>query len=102
VARTLTRNSRGIPQFEEHWQVYGACTDADPEVMFPSDSKPKQIEAAKAVCMGCPFEVREKCLDENMDTAYGVFGAKTADERKALSLGRRRRAAHTIVRRSAA
>ena len=58
------------------WQRYAACLDHDPELFFPiGDAGPAltQLEAAKAVCAGCP--VRELCLSLGPQRdEYGVWG----------------------------
>lgn len=99
---TLPRDKHGIADFgDRHWQDFGECLDYDPELMFPSDKKPEQVEEAKRVCRSCPFEVSEKCLMENLTTAYGVFGGMTPEERRAFAGKQRRRTPHLIVRNAA-
>ena len=44
---TLPRDKHGIADFgDRHWQDFGECLDYDPELMFPSDKKPEQVEEA--------------------------------------------------------
>lgn len=77
------------------WRDRAACRTADPELFFPTANAPgaaaqARHRQAKAVCAQCP--VVADCLSwamtEGLD--YGVFGAMTADERRAL----RRRLLH--------
>lgn len=69
------------------WLLFAACADEDPELFFPithGGPAVAQTERAKAVCAGCP--VRDECLawalEAGMD--YGIFGGRTADERRAI------------------
>ncbi|MEJ2862598.1 WhiB family transcriptional regulator [Actinomycetospora flava] len=87
---------------DTHWQASAACRGVDPELFFPetTDGAPdqaldqarddgaaseslvrRQVEAAKAVCRGCP--VRERCLVEALERLpYGIAGGMTAHERR--------------------
>lgn len=70
-----------------------ACQTADPELFFPvagAGAARREIARAKAVCNGC--RVREQCLDYAIDTAqaHGVWGGTTVDERRVISVRRRR------------
>lgn len=62
----------------------GACLDRDPELFFPEDSDPYRIRAAKKVCRQCP--VRDTCLIGALQRKepWGIWGAATASERRAL------------------
>lgn len=67
-----------------------ACRDSDPELFFPvgsGDSARRQAEAAKAVCYRCP--VVADCLRWATATGQdsGIWGARTATERRALRAG---------------
>lgn len=69
------------------WRDRAACLDEDPELFFPignGDPAFRQIERAKIVCRRC--EVREICLSWAMESRQddGVWGALSADERRAL------------------
>ncbi|MBA2512795.1 MAG: WhiB family transcriptional regulator [Solirubrobacterales bacterium] len=60
-----------------------ACRDVpDPDIFYPSSGHTG--DAAKAICKECP--VRAVCLEWALDTGelYGIWGAHTAKERKAL------------------
>ncbi|WP_075743815.1 WhiB family transcriptional regulator [Actinoalloteichus sp. GBA129-24] len=63
------------------------CRDEDPELFFPVGSTGPaldQIDEAKAVCRRCP--VSSECLSWALESgqAYGVWGAMSEDERRAL------------------
>lgn len=64
------------------WQDRAACLGYPVDFFFTAKAK------AKAICSDCP--VTAKCLElalsnEHPDTPrYGVFGGKTADERRRL------------------
>ncbi|MFE4454756.1 WhiB family transcriptional regulator [Streptomyces sp. NPDC056796] len=62
------------------WVVQGLCR-AQPERMFAEGDAEAE---AKAVCAGCP--VRLDCLAHALDhrEGYGVWGAMTERERRAL------------------
>lgn len=51
-----------------------ACLEADPELFFAES--PSDVEAAKAVCLGCP--VREECLAGALERRepHGVWGGE--------------------------
>ncbi|MGH3423741.1 MAG: WhiB family transcriptional regulator [Nocardioidaceae bacterium] len=50
------------------------CRTNDPELFFAET--PHDVEAAKALCLGCP--VREQCLNGALDRAepWGVWGGE--------------------------
>lgn len=69
------------------WRARAACRDLGPEVFFPVGSTGRaldQVEAAKAVCAGCP--VKTQCLAWALETNQrdGVWGGTSEDERRAL------------------
>lgn len=78
------------------WRGVAACRDTSPELFFPVGKTGQaidQIDAAKAVCMGCPS--LEPCLEfalsSNQDS--GVWGATSEEDRRYLRrtyLSRRR------------
>lgn len=89
------------------WRDRAACLGVDPELFFPvADTGPAhvaQVEAAKAVCAGCP--VVAECLAEALARIPdGIAGGLTAAERRALrrrdhgDLGAARRAVVTAQR----
>jgi WhiB family redox-sensing transcriptional regulator len=69
------------------WRNRAACLDQDPELFFPvgtTGSALLQIEEAKVICRRC--EVMQTCLEWAIETRQdaGVWGALSADERRAL------------------
>lgn len=69
------------------WRELAACRDGDPELHFPIGSTGPallQIEAAKAVCHGCP--VQEACLAYALrnNLRHGIWGGLTEEQRDAL------------------
>lgn len=70
----------------DNWQRRGNCASVNPNVMFPG-SLQEDIDAAKAVCKGCP--VYRACLrdairaegGQRADTREGVFAGLTGHER---------------------
>lgn len=69
------------------WTERAACRGLDPELFYPVGSSGpavEQVDAAKAVCAGCP--VRTECLDWALRTgeAHGVWGGTTPEERRFL------------------
>ena len=60
------------------------CRDQDPELFFPLGDKEDgpQVEEAKAVCRSCP--IQEECLQDHIETAYGVVGGTTPGERRRI------------------
>lgn len=78
----------------DDWRNRAECVNEDPELFFPVGSTgpaAAQIEEARSVCRRC--EAMEQCLRWALDTDQpdGVWGALTADERRALKRRRRRR-----------
>lgn len=78
--RNTARNSRR--NFRPEWMTKALCAGADVNVWFPANVK--DIEAAKEICAKCP--VIADCLDTaiNDRIGYGIWGGKTADERKII------------------
>lgn len=78
------------------WRQVAACRDTSPELFFPigtTGQAVEQIDAAKAVCLGCPAQVPclEFALGTNQDS--GVWGATSEEDRRHLRrtyLSRRR------------
>ncbi len=62
------------------WQLYGACTDMDPDLFFPDDPAAQPAEALDA-CRRC--HVRSRCLAWALDNGemYGVWGGTTEADR---------------------
>lgn len=84
------------PDPDLSWRKVASCRDTSPELFFPIGTTGlaiDQIEAARAVCMGCPSRVPclEFALSTNQDS--GVWGATSEEERRHLRrtyLSRRR------------
>lgn len=77
------------------WRHKALCRDANPELFFAvGDEKSapaqKQIAKAKRICRRCP--VSAQCLDWALETGQddGVWGGKTAAERRTLKRQRTR------------
>jgi WhiB family redox-sensing transcriptional regulator len=75
------------------WRHRAICRDEDPELFHPigHDGPARaQIVEAKSVCLRCP--VISDCLTWALETGqdYGIWGAKTEDERRAMHTPRRR------------
>jgi WhiB family redox-sensing transcriptional regulator len=66
----------------EDWRDRASCATADPEEFF--QEKGGSTKTAKKVCMECP--VRTECLEYALehDIRFGVWGAKSERERRAL------------------
>ncbi|MEU3452121.1 WhiB family transcriptional regulator [Micromonospora sp. NPDC006766] len=71
------------------WRHDAVCRDEDPELFFPigaGDSGPylRGVEAAKAVCRGCP--VTGQCLAWALESGqeHGVWGGMSEEERRAV------------------
>ena len=72
---------------DDGWRDRAACRHTDANLFFPAGSTGSavdQIEAAKAVCRGCP--VQDACLRFAFETNQeaGVWGGKDEDERRRL------------------
>ena len=74
------------------WRRQAACKGLDPGVFHPDDHDPEAVEAAVTVCAACP--VREVCLEHAIARREpdGVWGGRTARERR-REIRRRRRTA---------
>jgi WhiB family redox-sensing transcriptional regulator len=70
------------------WRDSAACAHEDLNLFFPVSTvgavARQQVEAAKAVCAGCP--VRQDCLEWSLDVGpeFGIFGGCTEQERRRL------------------
>jgi len=82
-----------VPGFDGGgWRNQAACRHTDPELYFPAGSTGAaldQIEAAMAVCRGCP--VQDPCLQFALDTNQedGVWGGRDEKERRRMRRMRR-------------
>lgn len=77
------RLASSLLRYAEPWMVEGICAQTDPESFFPE--KGESTKAAKRVCMGCP--VRGACLEFALqrNERFGVWGAKSERERRAIA-----------------
>jgi WhiB family redox-sensing transcriptional regulator len=71
----------------EYWRDSAACRHADPELFFPDGSSGPALLAigqARRICTGCA--VRARCLDWALEhgAAFGIWGGRTEDERRAV------------------
>jgi WhiB family transcriptional regulator, redox-sensing transcriptional regulator len=72
---------------EAFWREGGLCADYPTEVFFPTSAS--GVSRAKAVCQGCPHEIR--CRDYAIAIgARGVWGGTSHQERKRLVRNRRK------------
>lgn len=73
-----------------NWRDQARCQGVDPEIFHPADDG--DGAAAKAICELCP--VREPCLEFALTTREkdGVWGGRTARERRRLLRQRRKSA----------
>lgn len=64
------------------WLARGACTDENPDVMFPDPHDQAGIEEAKRICGRC--HVEDMCRSWARDTkqSHGVWGGEDQDERE--------------------
>lgn len=84
--------NRNINRFptDMPWRRRGNCAGlGDPTLMYPTSGLNADVDAAKAVCVGCP--VKDQCLDHAITYGeYGVWGGCSERERKALRRDRAR------------
>jgi WhiB family redox-sensing transcriptional regulator len=86
ILRVVLFDGEGVPL----WRRQAACASTDPGLFYPPDGWIGQVavEAAKAVCAGCP--VRADCLADALAwerpiDRHGVLGGLTAGERARLA-----------------
>ncbi|HVC14726.1 MAG TPA: WhiB family transcriptional regulator [Acidimicrobiales bacterium] len=74
------------------WRKRAACRGIDVEIFFPETDEDADVEAAKAVCEGCP--VRQACLEHALAhrEREGVWGGATERERRRILRQRRKSA----------
>lgn len=66
------------------WRDFAACLTAEPEAFFPDPARIDLVNAAKRICAICP--VTAHCLNWAflIGADSGIFGGKTAEERRVL------------------
>ena len=62
------------------WHSRSACLGHDPEMFFPERGDTAAVNAAKAICAGCP--VAAECLAENIAEKDGIFGGLSGRQRR--------------------
>ncbi len=74
------------------WRDQARCRGMDPQVFHPAEEDEVGAERAKSICAVCP--VREPCLEFAIATKEreGVWGGRTALERRRLIRTRRKSA----------
>jgi hypothetical protein len=79
------------PAQREEWMDRKACVDADDlEIFFPGRNQAAKEAEAKSFCNVC--EVQRECLvfaliaEKDSYMRHGIFGGKTATERRTLWL----------------
>lgn len=71
-----------LPRYPD-WMLDAACrTVADHHVFFPERYRSADAVEAKAVCAGCPVQL--KCLGYGLDEDYGIWGGLDEEERREL------------------
>lgn len=76
------------------WWDHAACRGWDTSLFFPVTAP--GVEAARAICQGCPVrgECLEYALDRNIDD--GVWGGQSERTRRRIRAARRRGAAEPV------
>ncbi|MGH9276958.1 MAG: WhiB family transcriptional regulator [Acidimicrobiales bacterium] len=65
-----------------NWQDHAACKGVNVALFFPVGDDVRLVTAARAVCGACP--VAGQCLEAGLNEPEGIWGGRTADERRAL------------------
>jgi WhiB family redox-sensing transcriptional regulator len=65
---------------KEEWLERAECIGMNPEIFFPGTNDNKSTKIALGTCAKC--EVKEECLASNIKEASGIFGGKTARQRR--------------------
>lgn len=67
----------------QEWRELAACAGREDDLFFPANEAEKTfVNAAKAVCAGCP--VQAECLAYAIETGQteGIWGGMTSTERR--------------------
>jgi WhiB family redox-sensing transcriptional regulator len=69
---------------DQPWHTSGACNGSDPDAWFPDSRATATAAIAQRICHTCP--VMDECADWAINTreAWGVWGATTESDRKAI------------------
>jgi len=77
---------RGDDHRDRSWMADGACRGLDADTVnrlfFSERGQNDDITEAKAVCAACP--VRAACLEYGMAEMFGVWGGRSARERRQM------------------
>jgi WhiB family transcriptional regulator, redox-sensing transcriptional regulator len=86
-ALAVLRIAMSVNTGRASWMDLASCAESDPEAWFPE--KGGSVREAKAICMTCP--VRANCLEYALDhrEAFGIWGALSEHERRAVARQRR-------------
>lgn len=80
------------------WRYHAACQDVDPDLWYAADGDHETRQAAVRICENyCP--VKEQCLAEGMSEDFGIWGGKTARQRRQMRRNRRKAPAVGVIRR---
>ncbi|MCZ7434791.1 WhiB family transcriptional regulator [Micromonospora sp. WMMC241] len=73
-----------FPAFLDEPDADPACRGQNTDLFF--SDKPTDIDAAKAICGDCPLRIRCRrwAIDQPTDKVYGVWGATSHADRKAI------------------
>jgi WhiB family transcriptional regulator, redox-sensing transcriptional regulator len=72
------------PVQDEAWLESAECAGMDPALFFPARGDFRAVDAARAVCSGCP--VRSECLAYAISHSehYGVWGGTSERQRRRI------------------
>ena len=69
------------------WRAYRRCDQTPPDTFFPEDDNgvepPYPPPDVKKICERCP--VAGRCLNENLNEEYGIFGGTTGFQRSLMT-----------------
>lgn len=66
----------------DQWKKKAACRGLSPAVFFPPPGDRRALRVARSICEGC--EVAGMCLEVGLAQTDGIFGGKTATERRRI------------------
>lgn len=92
IVNIINEWASGLIDTDYSWRNQSACKGLDPNLFFAErgSGAAATVRAAKAVCNKCP--VQQRCLEwaVNNTIIYGIWGGKTADERRKTKLFKNR------------
>jgi len=78
--------ARALEGHDDTWMAHAACAGRGDDLFYPPGylTSGAQVEAARAVCAGCPVvrACRQWALE--VPEPYGIWGATTPSERRTL------------------